>query len=198
MSTQPLRNALAFLLGVAAVYLALGFLTLLIFGRTLSDMLQGTIILDAILVLMASGLLVIAGRALFVAPRRGGSRLRWMQRLTTISPGQAFLAGLIIACSLQAVVIFLSGVIIISESGISLALRVIALLVLITLTLLLQIIPVALYSSNARRVRGHLLALVEWLNQHDRAITTGFSLILGTIFLIVGLRGLIPVILTRS
>jgi cytochrome c biogenesis protein CcdA len=75
MSTQPLRNALAFLLGVAAVYLALGFLTLLIFGRTLSDMLQGTIILDAILVLMASGLLVIAGRALFVAPRRGGSRL---------------------------------------------------------------------------------------------------------------------------
>jgi Sap, sulfolipid-1-addressing protein len=124
--------------------------------------------------------------------------MRWMQRLTTISPGQAFLAGLIIACSLQAVVIFLSGVIIISESGISLALRVIALLVLITLTLLLQIIPVALYSSNARRVRGHLLALVEWLNQHDRAITTGFSLILGTIFLIVGLRGLIPVILTRS
>ncbi|HEY1387461.1 MAG TPA: GAP family protein [Ktedonobacterales bacterium] len=147
---------------------------------------------------MAIGLLVIAGRTLFVAPRRGGSRLRWMQRLTTMSPGQAFLAGLIIACSLQAVVIFLNGVIIISESEISPALRVIVLLVLITLTLILQIILIALYTANARRVRGQLLALIEWLNQHDRAITTGISLILGIIFLIAGLRGLIPVIITRS
>lgn len=196
MSTQPLRNAVTFLVGVASVYVVLGFLTLLVFGRTLSDMLQGTIILDAILVLMAIGLLVIAGRAFFVSPRRGSSSSRWMRRLTTISPGQAFLAGIILACSLQAVVIFLSGAIIISESAISLGLRVIALLLLITLTLLLQIIPVALYSANARRVRGRLLALVEWLNRNDRAITTGISLILGIIFLIAGLRGLLPVIHT--
>src|SRR5690242_15301707 len=100
-SAQPIRNGLAFLAGVAAVYLVLGFLTLLVLGRTLSDMLQGNIILDAILVLIAIGLLVVAARALFVAPHRGGGPSEWMRRLTSISPGQAFLAGVVLACSLQ-------------------------------------------------------------------------------------------------
>ncbi len=197
-SAQPIRNAPACLAGVATVYLVLGFLTLLVLGRTLSEMLAGNIILDAILVLIAIGLLIVAGRTLFATPHRGGDPSRWMRRLTSISPGQAFLAGLILASSLQAMVIFISGVTIIWESGILLGLRVIDLLLLIILTLLSQMIPVALYTTNAVRARGQLVVLVEWLNQHNRIITTATFTILGIIFLIAGLGGLMPAILTGS
>jgi Sap, sulfolipid-1-addressing protein len=193
-STQPIRNALACLSGVAGIYLAVSLLALLFFGRTLSDIIAGTIFFDMILVVAGIGLLVVAARSLVMAPTSDTLPSRWMQRLTSISPAQAFLVGMILACSVQSLVIFLSGVILIYETGLSLGQRVIALLVLVTLTLLCQVIPIALYAANARRARARLTTLMERLNRHNRVIMTTFSLLLGVIFLVAGMRGLIPVI----
>jgi hypothetical protein len=102
----------------------------------------------------------------------------------------------ILACSVQSLVIFLGGVILIYETGLSLGQRVVALLVLVTLTLLCQVIPIALYAANARRARARLTVMMGRLSRHNRVIMTAFSLLLGVIFLVAGVRGLIPVIHT--
>jgi hypothetical protein len=193
-STQPMRNALAFLSGVAGIYLAVSMLALLFFGRTLSDIIAGTIVLDAILVAAGIALLVVAVRSLVKTPTSEAMPTRWMQRLTAITPAQAFLVGMILACSVQSLLIFLSGVILIYETVLSPVQRIIALLVLVMLTLLCQVIPIALYAANARRARARLTTLMGMLNRHNRVITAAFSLLLGIIFLVAGVSGLIPVV----
>lgn len=193
-SAQPLRNALAFLTGVASVYVVVGVLTLVFFGRTLRDIIASTAILDIIQVVAGISLLVIAVRTLFVAPDPDALPSRWMQRITSISTGQALLVGIILACSIRYLLIFLGGVILIYEAGLSFGESAIALLVLITLTLLCQIIPVVLYAVDSRRARVQLAVLVRWLTQHHRVIMTAFSLALGLIFLFTGLSGLIPAV----
>lgn len=189
-SARPMRNALAFLGGVASLYLVVGAITLLFFGRTLSDLSTGTIIIDAILVVAGVFLLVLAARSFFIAPHPDAPPPGWMQRVTTISTGQAFLFGIILACSIRYLLIFLSGVALIYETAVSPSQGAIALLVLITLMLLCQIILVSLYAANAGRARVQLSALMEWLTQHNRVIMTALFLILGIIFLVKGLRGL--------
>ena len=99
-SAHPLRNALAFLGGVASLYLAVGSITLLFFGRTLSDLSTGTIIIDAILVVAGVFLLVLAARSFFITPDPDAPPPGWMQRVTSLSTGHAFLFGVILACSI--------------------------------------------------------------------------------------------------
>jgi len=185
-----MRNALAFLGGVASVYLVVGALTLLFFSQILSDLSAGTVIIDAILVLAGLFLLALAARSFFIAPDPDAPPPGWMRRITTISTGQAFLFGVILACSIRYLLIFLSGVALIDETGVTPAQGTIALLVLITLTLFFQIILVSLYVSNARRARVQLSALMEWLTRHNRVIMTILFLVLGVIFLVKGLNGL--------
>jgi hypothetical protein len=189
-SAHPMRNALAFLGGLASLYLAVGGVTLLFFGRTLSDLSTGTIIIDAILIVAGIFLLALAARSFFIAPDPDAPPPRWMQRITSISTGQAFLFGVVLACSLRYLLIFLSGVALIYETGVSPIQGTIALLFLILLTLLCQIIPVSLYAVNARRARVQLSVLMDWLNQHNRVIMTALFLVLGIIFLVKGVNGL--------
>ena len=113
-----------------------------------------------------------------------------MQRLTSISPGQAFLFGIALACSIRYLLNFLSGVVLIYETEVSPGQGAIALLILVTLTLLCQIIPVSLYVVNSKRARVQLSALMDWLNQHNRVIMTALFLVLGIIFLVKGVNGL--------
>jgi len=114
-----------------------------------------------------------------------------MQRIKTISTTQAFLLGIILACSIRFLMIFLSGVTLIYDTEVARSQGIIALLILIALMLLGQIIPVALYAANPRQASVQLSALMEWLNQHNRVIMTLLSLGLGAIFLVKGLNGLI-------
>jgi Sap-like sulfolipid-1-addressing protein len=178
---------------VASLYLVVGGATLVFFGRTLRDLSTGTIIIDAILVVVGVFLLVLAARSFFIAPNPDAPPPGWMRRITTLSAGQAFLFGIILACSVRYLLIFLSGVALIYETGVSPSQGAIALLVLITLTLLCQIILVSLYIANADRARVRLSALMEWLTRHNRAIMTALFLALGVIFLVKGFQGLIPI-----
>lgn len=189
-SDRPMRNALAFLGGVASLYLVVGAITLVFFGRTLSDLNSGTVIIDAILVAVGVFLLVLAARNFFIAPDPDAPPPGWMRRITTISTGQAFLFGIILATSIRYLLIFLSGAALIYETGVSPGQGAIALLFLITLTLIWQIILVSLYVANARRARVQLSVLMEWLTRHNRVIMTTLFLILGIIFLFKGLQGL--------
>lgn len=189
-SARPMRNALAFLGGVAGLYLVVGAITLVFFGRVLSDLNSGTVIIDVILVVAGVILLVLAARSFFIAPDPDAPPPRWMQRVTTISTGQAFLFGIILAFSIRYLLIFLSGVALIYEAGVSPSQGTIALLVLITLTLLWPILLVSLYVANAARARVQLSALMEWLTQHNRVIMTALFLVLGIIFLFKGWQGL--------
>jgi hypothetical protein len=189
-SARPMRNALAFLGGVASLYLVVGVITLLFFARTLSDLITGTVIIDAIVVVAGVFLLGLAARSFFIAPNPDAPPPGWMQRITTLSPGQAFLFGNILALSVHYLLIFLSGVALIDETGVTLLQGAIALLVLIMLTLLWQVVLVSLYVANAERARVQLSALMEWLNQHNRVIMTALFLILGIIFLFKGVQGL--------
>jgi uncharacterized membrane protein SirB2 len=189
-SAHPQRNALALLGGVASVYLVVGGVTLLFFGRTISDLNSGTIIIDAILIVAGVFLLVLAARSFFIAPDPDASPPGWMQRVTSLSAGHAFLFGVLLACSIRYLLIFLSGVTLIYETGVSPIQGAIALLVLVTLTLLFQIILVSLYAANSKRARVQLSTLMDWLNQHNRVIMTALFLILGVIFLFKGVNGL--------
>jgi hypothetical protein len=190
-STHPLRNALAFLWGVASLYLAVGAITLVFFGRTLSDLSTSTVIIDAILVVAGVFLLVLAARSYFFAADPDAPPPAWMQRVTALPAAQAFLFGVLLACSIRYLLIFLSGAALIYEAGVSPIQGAIALLVLVTLTLLSQIILVSLYAANSERARAQLSTMMDWLNQHNRVIMTGLFLVLGIIFLAKGVNGLI-------
>jgi hypothetical protein len=189
-SAHPLRNALAFLAGVASVYLFVGGVTLLFFGRTISDLNSGTIIIDAILIVAGALLLILAARSFFIAPDPDAPPSGWMQRVTSLSAPHAFLFGVLLACSVRYLLIFLSGVTLIYETGVSPIQGAIALLVLVTLTLLFQIMLISLYAANSRRARVQLSNLMDWLNEHNRVIMTALFLILGVIFLFKGFNGL--------
>lgn len=189
-SARPMRNALAFLGGMAGLYLVVGGGALVLFGRTLSDLSTGTIIIDAILVVAGVFLLVLAARSFFIAPDPDAPPPGWMQRVTSLSTGHAFLFGVILACSIRYLLIFLSAVALIYETGVSPTQGAIALLVLVTLALLFQIILVSLYAAKSRRARVQLSALTDWLNQHNRVILTALFLALGIIFLVKGVNGL--------
>ncbi len=184
------KNVPAFLGGVAGLYLVVGGVTLVFFGRVLSDLSTGTIIIDAILVVAGVFLLALAARSFFIAPDPDAPPSGWMQRITTISTGQAFLFGVILACSIRYLLIFLSGVALIYETGVSPSQGAIALLILVTLTLLCQIIPVSLYAVNPQHAHVQLSTLMDWLNQHNRVIMTALFLLLGIIFLVKGVSGL--------
>lgn len=189
-SARPMRNALSFLGGVASFYLVVGAITLVFFGRTLSGLSAGTLIIDAILIVAGVFLLVLAARSFFIAPNPDAPPPGWMQRITTLSPPQAFLFGIILAVSIRYLLIFLSGVALIYETGVSPSQGAIALLVLIALLLLLQIVLVALYIANAERAQVQLSALMEWLNKHNRVVMTTLFVVLGIIFLFKGVQGL--------
>ena len=189
-SARPLRNALAFLGGVASFYLFFGVITLVFFNQILSKLRYGTVILDSLLVVAGVFLLVLAARSFFFAPNPDASPPGWMRHITTISPGKAFLFGIILAFSLRYLLIFLSGVALIDETRVTPIQGAIALLVLIALTLLWQILLVALYVVNAERARVQLSALMEWLNRHNRVVMTALFLILGIIFTFKGVQGL--------
>jgi hypothetical protein len=195
-SARPMENALAFLGGVASLYLALGFITLAFFGRAIRSITASSAIVDAVLVVGGVFLLVYAARGVFKVADSDAQPPRWMQRVTSISTVQAYAFGVILACSLKYLVVFLGGIALIYETGLSFGQSVVALLVLITLALLSQIIPIALYAANSSRARVQLSALMDWLNRHSRVVMTGFSLVLGIIFLFTGLDGLIPALRT--
>jgi hypothetical protein len=195
-SARPMENALAFLGGVAGLYLVVGSVTLLFFGRAIRSITVTTAIVDTILVAGGLFLLAYAARGLLKMPDPDAQSPRWMRRITSISAGQAFVFGIILACSLKYLLVYLGGVALIYETGLSFGLRAIALVVLISLALLSQIVPIALYAANSTRTRVQLSALMEWLNRHSRLIMTGFSLVLGIFFLVSGLQGLIPALRT--
>jgi hypothetical protein len=189
-SAHPMRNALAFLAGVASLYLAVGSITLLFFGRTISDLNSGTIIIDAILIISGLFLLILAARSFFLSPDPDAPPPGWMQRVTSLSAGHAFLFGVLLACSIRYLLILLSGVTLIYETVASPIQGAIALVVLVALALLWQIILVSLYAANSKRARKQLSTLMDWFNQHNRIIMTALFLILGVIFLFKGVRGL--------
>jgi hypothetical protein len=195
-SAKPMQNGLAYLAGLAGFYLAVGLIVLISFGNELGSMGKDATISGTILAVLGILLLAFGARSFFIAaPDPDAPPPGWMQRVKTISTGQAFLLGVILACSIRFLMIFLSGVTIIYDTPVRPGEKVIALVVLIALMLLGQIIPTVLYAINPKRASVQLQTAMGWLNQHNRVIMTALSLVLGAIFLMLGLNdlGLIPV-----
>jgi hypothetical protein len=195
-SAKPMQNGLAYLAGLAGFYLAIGLIVLISFGNEISTIGKDATISGTILAVLGLFLLAFGARSFFIAaPDPDAPPPGWMQRVKTISTGQAFLLGIILACSIRFLMIFLSGVTVIYDTPVRRSEKVIALVVLIALMLLGQIIPIVLYAINPKRASVQLQTAMGWLNQHNRAIMTALSLVLGAIFLMLGLNdlGLIPV-----
>jgi len=190
-SAKPMRNGLAYLAGLASFYLVIGLIVLISFGKELRAIGKDATISGTILAVLGIFLLAFGLRSFFIAaPDPDAPPPGWMQRVKTISTVQAFLLGIILACSIRFLMIFLSGVTIIYDTPVSSGKKVIALVILITLMLLGQIIPVTLYAINPKRASVQLQTVMDWLNQHNRVIMTVLSLALGIIFLVLGLRDL--------
>ncbi len=190
-SAHPMRNALALLAGSASVYIVIGSISLALLGRTLSNLIESTPISDITLIAAGVFLLIIAVRSLFSTPAPNALPSGWMRHITSVSPGEAFLYGIILACSVQYLLVFLSGITLIYETEISLVQNILALLVLLTLALLCQILPIALYAANPKWASVHLSAWMEWLNRYYHVIMPIFSSALAIVFLVVGVSGLI-------
>jgi hypothetical protein len=191
-SDKPMRHGLAYLVGLAGLYLAVGLIVLISFGAEFGSSLKfSTTISGTILAVLGIFLLIFGLRGLFIAdPDPDAAPPGWMRRVKTISTGQAFLLGVILACSIRFLMIFLSGVTIIYDAPVRRSEKAIVLLVLIALMLLGQIIPTVLYAINPKRASGQLQTVMDWLNQHNRVIMTVLSLALGAIFLVIGLNDL--------
>jgi hypothetical protein len=190
-SAKPMRHGLAYLMGLAGLYLAVGLIVLISFGNEFGSSLKfSTTVSGTILAVLGIFLLIFGLRGLFSAPDPDAPPPGWMQRVKTISTGQAFLLGVILACSIRFLMIFLSGVTIIYDTPVRRSEKAIALVVLIALMLLGQIIPIVLYAINPKRASGQLQTVMDWLNQHNRVIMTVISLALGAIFLVLGLNDL--------
>jgi hypothetical protein len=104
-SAKPMRSALAYLAGLAGFYLFIGLIALLSFGSELSTNSKDSTISGTILALLGGFLLAFGVRSFFIAPDPDAPPPGWMRRIKTISTGQAFLLGIILACSIR----FLKG-----------------------------------------------------------------------------------------
>jgi hypothetical protein len=187
-SRQPLRTAIGFILGAVTVLLVLGTIVLILFNGTLSI---PTPDIGRTLSVILGVLFVLLGIKYYLkVPDPDAPPPQWMERLTNITPLQAFLLGLLlIGTNLKVLAAYTFGLNEIIQAQIGLVAGLVALALMLVFVLSGLLAPIVVYVRNpveADRLLGQFKA---WVVDASRVVLALIFLGIGLYFAIKGLIG---------
>ncbi|MFH1148948.1 MAG: GAP family protein [Actinomycetota bacterium] len=181
---RPLKNALFYLLGFTLVLVGMGLVGALLFHTGGSGG-KGTV--DAWIDLILGVLCLLA---LIPALMRKPKPER--KERGEIKGRTAFVVGAgAMAVNASTIVIYMSGVHLITKAGLDPAEDVIAFLVLTAVTLVSLIVPMLLYALFPKTGEKVLTRMRTWLARYHKLIGAGILLVFGAYLLIKGILGLV-------
>jgi hypothetical protein len=185
-------KAVAFVGGVTAVRLLQGALVGGILGAAVGPRRHSEWVAIVSVLLLVTGVLMWAA-----ALRQWGKEVdpvgaplissRWVTVIHSLTPAQAFGAGaLLVAASSRAWLFTLAAIGVIGQSALTSAQSLAAFLLYVLGAELLLLAPIVLSVRSPERFD----AAAGWLEGHERPIVIAVSLILGSLFVVAGIRGL--------
>jgi hypothetical protein len=193
-SRRPLADTLMCLLGWTVVLIALAALLYGVFdghAGTSGKSAKAAVGLVVGLLLLGIALRDLVGGQHPLAPRGPDSPRppqaapSWMRRLEQISPGQAFLIGMVlIAVSPADLAVFLSAVQALVGSNVDLTEKIATFVALIVCIDSCIVIPLVIYVAMPRRASRTLNAGKVWLIAHQRAVTGWSAAVFGVVFIV--------------
>ncbi|AHH17081.1 hypothetical protein DUF2910 [Nocardia nova SH22a] len=187
-SGRPMPNASAFGLAFLLVYTQIGLAALLGGagdpGAT-SKQTSHWAGLAVGLLFLVCGLWVAVRR-----PRARDGSPRWVSELENVGPRGAFLMGLGLAVINPNLFIMMSGMSLISSSGVSAAMAILATVVLLIAAILDFVIPIGIYMLLGDRARGGLDAAKTWMVGHTRMLSLAVLFGFGALFTLRGIVNL--------
>jgi hypothetical protein len=191
-SRRPLPNAIAFFLGTTLILVAAGIFTVAVFGghaqfnppqRELSDRLK---------VLLGIVFLVLALRTYLRVPDPDAPPPKWMERIATITPGWAFLFGIVLVITqLKIVVVFGLGLNEILDAGLGIVTSSVTLLLFLVITELGILVPILIYVLRPQQAAQILDTAKTKLASASRFIVIGLLVLIGLWFGIRGMAGIL-------
>ncbi|WP_227983087.1 GAP family protein [Nocardia spumae] len=141
---------------------------------------------------LAVGLLFLAC-GVWIAIRKPRSRHaapRWVGELENVGPRGAFIMGLGLAVINPNLFIMMSGMSLISSSGVSVSMAILATVVLLISAILDFVIPIGIFLLLGERARTGLDAAKTWMIGHTRVLSLGVMFGFGALFTIRGIVNL--------
>ncbi len=187
-SSRPLPDACAFGAAFLLVYTQIGIAALL--GGAGDP--QSTSKETSHWAGLAVGLLFLAC-GVWIAIRKPGSRdgsPRWVTELENVGPRGAFIMGLGLAVINPNLFIMMSGMSLISSSGVSVAMAITATIMLLIAAILDFVIPIGTFMLLGDRARDGLDAAKSWMIGHTRILSLAVMFGFGALFTIRGIVNL--------
>jgi hypothetical protein len=191
---SSLRTAAAWVAGMAALRLLQGILLGLVFAGSeaaLADSPGGSgAIASALLLVLSVALYTTALRTAFATADPDAPPPRWTERLSSLTPGGAFLAGMaFLAVAVKFWVFTLAAIGAIAEAELDRAAGAVAYLVFVALAQSTHLTLLALGSSSSPRAEAALGGIADWLERNSRALKTVIGVVFGTWFMYKALSG---------
>lgn len=192
---RGVANGLAYVGGMTAFHLVLGAL----FWVLVSSLEQAVelgggqfdLVVGAILTVLGLVLLVNALRRGFSAGGEDDAAATWLQKLQSVSPGQAALVGVaFLALDPIDWLMDLAAVDLIAAADLSGLASLLAYLWFVLLAQSLVLIPLLFVLAAPQKAQKSLASLEVWLERHTRVIEIVVSALLGAFFLYAGLEHL--------
>ncbi|MEV5650167.1 GAP family protein [Nocardia sp. NPDC052254] len=187
-SGRPIPNAAAFGAAFLLVYTQIGIAALLSGagdpGATSKQTSHWAGLAVGLLFLICGG---------WIAIRKPGTRAgspRWVTELENVGPRGAFIMGLGLAVINPNVFIMISGMSLISSSGVSTAMAVLATIMLLIAAVVDFVVPIGIYMLLGERARTGLDTTKRWMIGHTRALSLGVMFGFGALFTIRGIVNL--------
>jgi len=186
-SKRPLRNSLFFLLGFTLTLVAIAVVVVFVFHAgehsSKSNFDAWIDIVLGALCLLAIPLSVLRKEK---PKERGGKTAK------PLTPVKSFTIGVgTMMINTSTMIIYISGVHIISAAKVGTADDVIAIALMTAVTLVTLLIPILLYVIFPKRARKMLGSLKDWLFKHNKVIGAAILLLIGGVLLFNGIKALV-------
>lgn len=196
---RGLANGLAYVGGMTAFRLTLGALFWVLVSKVEqvveAEAGQFDLIVGAVLTVLGLVLAVHALRRGLSARVVDDAAATWLQKLQSLSPGQAALVGIgFLALDPKDWLMDLAAVDLVAAADLSGLASLLAYLWFVLLAQSLVLIPLLFVLAKPQKALKSLASLNAWLEQHTRAIEIAVAALLGIFFLYAGLErfGMFP------
>lgn len=189
---RPLTTAIAFLVGSGAAFVAVGMLSLAVFGDGgIEDAERSSDLKNTIDALIGGFFLAFAVKLLLKAPDPNAPPPRWLAGIGSIGMVKATLFGMVMsATNFSSLPLYLSGLKEIVTASIGFDARIIMLALFVVLVEAGLLVPIGFYAITPRRAGIVLGDTLRWIEKHNRSVNISVLLVFGVLLLAKGVIGL--------
>jgi hypothetical protein len=186
-SRRPLPNASALALGYFTTCALIGMAGLTLFGGA-GDAVS---MVGRVISVSVGGLLVVLGlRSLLNAPDPEAQPPRWMESMSSISPGRAFGFGMaLFPIQIKNLAIFIACLNLIAAAGLDPRGSTVALGLVLLIFAIPVVVLIGLYEVMPNRASDMLGSLRAWMEKNQGVITDVLCFVFGAFFVVRGLSG---------